>query len=158
MKILHRKGHINDIKNYRPINLVSNIYKLFSKVMINRLESVLDSNQPKKKVGFRTIFSTIDNIHTINQLKEKCLEHNILFSMAFVDYEKAFDSVETHSVLEALREQGINSNYIKLMRDIYTDNSTTVFLQKDSKKNKEEYPTRRHHVTKVIHSLLAEIL
>jgi len=70
MKILHRKGHINDIKNYRPINLVSNIYKLFSKVMINRLESVLDSNQPKKKVGFRTIFSTIDNIHTINQLKE----------------------------------------------------------------------------------------
>jgi len=57
--------------------------------------------------------------------------------MAFVDYEKAFDSVETHSVLEALREQGINSNYIKLMRDIYTDNSTTVFLQKDSKKIKK---------------------
>ena len=100
--------------------------------MINSLESVLDSNQPKEQAGFRRQFSTMDQIHSINQLKEKCLEHNILLGMAFVDYEKAFDSVETHSVLEALREQGINSNYIKLMRDIYTDNSTTVCLRKDS--------------------------
>jgi len=43
--------------------------------------------------------------------------------MPFVVYEKAFDSVETHSILEALQEQGIN---IKLIRDIYTDNFTTV--------------------------------
>ena len=56
--------------------------------------------------------------------------------MAFVDYEKAFDSVETHSVLEALREQGINSNYIKLIRDIHRDNCTTVCLHKDSNNTK----------------------
>ena len=42
--------------------------------------------------------------------------------MTFVDYEKVFDSVETHSVLEALQEQGINGNYVKLIRDIYTNN------------------------------------
>ena len=48
-----------------------------------------------------------------------------------VDYEKAFDFVETHSVLETLQEQGINSNYIKLLSDIYTDNPTTVCLHKD---------------------------
>ena len=78
----------------------------------------------------------MDHIHAINQLKEKCLEHNIPLSMAFVDYEKAFDSVETHSVLEAVQGRGINSNYIKLIRDIYTDNSTTVCLHKDSNKRK----------------------
>ena len=36
----------------------------------------------------------------------------------------------------ALQEQGINSNYIKLIRDIYTDNSTTVCLHKDNNKIK----------------------
>ena len=73
--------------------------------MINRLERVIDSNQPKEQAGFRRGLSTIDHIHTINQLKEKCLEHNIPVSMAFVDYEKAFDSVETHSVLEHCRNK-----------------------------------------------------
>jgi len=58
--------------------------------------------------------------------------------MAFVDYKKAFDSVEIRSVLEALyrNKELINSNYIKLIRDIYTDNSTTVCLHKYSNKIK----------------------
>jgi len=56
--------------------------------------------------------------------------------MSFVDYEKAFDSVETHSVLKALQEQRMNNNYIKLIRDIYTDNSTIVCLHKYSNKIK----------------------
>jgi len=63
--------------------------------------------------------------------------------MVFVDYEKAFDSVEIHSVLEALQEQGINSNYIKLIRDIYTDNSSTVCLHKDSNKIKIKMGVRQ---------------
>ncbi|KAK2152116.1 hypothetical protein LSH36_339g02003 [Paralvinella palmiformis] len=33
---------------------------------------------------------------------------------------------------KTLQEQGINSNYIKLLSDIYTDNPTTVCLHKDS--------------------------
>jgi len=73
--------------------------------MINRLESVIDNNQPKEQVGFRRRFSVIDHIHTINQQKEKCLEHKIPLNMAFVDYEKAFDYVEIHSVLEELQQQ-----------------------------------------------------
>jgi len=39
--------------------------------------------------------------------------------MAFVDYEKAFDLMAIHLVLEALQKQGINTNYIKLISDIY---------------------------------------
>ncbi len=34
--------------------------------------------------------------------------------MAFIDYEKAFDSVETRSVLDALQEQGVDSSYLDL--------------------------------------------
>ena len=34
-------------------------------------------------------------IHAINQLTEKCSEYNIPLCVAFVDYEKAFDSVQT---------------------------------------------------------------
>jgi len=54
----------------------------------------------------------------------------------FVDCVKAFDYVETHSVLEALQEQGINSNYTKLIKGIYPHESTTDCLYKDSNKIK----------------------
>ena len=72
----------------------------------------------------------------MNQLKEKCIEHNMPLSMAFVDYKKTFDSVDLHSVLEALLEQGINSNYIKLIREIYTDNFISICFHKNSNKIK----------------------
>ncbi|PIK38581.1 endonuclease-reverse transcriptase [Apostichopus japonicus] len=134
MIILHKKGDKRDLKNYRPISILSNIYKLFTKILINRLERLLDDNQPREQEGFRRNFSTTDHIHTLNQLKEKCQEFNIPVCVAFVDYEKAFDSVETWAVLEALKEQDINPDYIKVIKDIYTGSTTTVKLHKESNK------------------------
>ena len=53
MIILHEKGERRDIKNYRPISLLSNTYKLFTRAMQNRMEKVLDKNQPREQAGFR---------------------------------------------------------------------------------------------------------
>ena len=93
--IFFKKGNRKDIKNYRPICLLSNMYKLFTKIITTRLEKKLDENQPREQAGFRSKYSMTDHIHAINQLKEKCREYNIPLCVAFVDYEKAFDSVQT---------------------------------------------------------------
>ena len=54
---------------------------------------------------------------------------------AFVDYEKAFDSVHTQPILISLQEQGIEDVYIQILKDIlYTDSSVTVHLHKESEK------------------------
>ena len=54
----------------------------------------------------------------MNQLKEKCREYNIPLCVAFVDYEKAFDSVQTKAILTSLQEQGIEDVYIEILKDI----------------------------------------
>ena len=54
--------------------------------------------------------------------------------MAFVEHEKAFDSVQTRAVLTSLQEQGIEDVYIELLKEIYANSSTTVHLHKESNK------------------------
>ena len=92
--IINKKGDKQNLNNYRPITLLPNIYKLFTKILTNRLTDTLDENQPREQAGFRSGYSTIDHLHTINQLIEKTLEYNKPLCLAFVDYEKAFDSRE----------------------------------------------------------------
>ena len=70
-------------------------------------------------------------MHAINQLKEKCREYNIPLCVAFVDYEKAFDSVQTQAILTSLQEQGIEYVYIYILKDIYTDSLVTVQMHKE---------------------------
>ena len=132
MILIYKKGDYRNLKNYRPISLLSNIYKLFTKILTKRLERLLDENQPVEQAGFRSGYSTIDHIHAINQLREKCKEYKKPLCTAFVDYEKAFDSIETTAVLESLKNQGIDESYIITLADIYRDGSTKTKLHKES--------------------------
>ena len=118
MVIFFKKGKVKDIKNYIPICLLLEMYKLFTKMIRTRLEKKLDENQHRKQAGFRSKYSTTDHIHAINQLKEKCHEYNIPLCVAFVDYEKAFDSVQTQAILTPLQEQRIEDVYIENLKYI----------------------------------------
>ena len=50
------------------------------------------------------------------------------------DYEKAFDSVKTSAILQALRNQGVEELYVKLFKDIYTECTATLQLHRNSEK------------------------
>ena len=125
-----QKRHQELQVNVLAIKYVQTVHKIIT----TRLEKKLDENQPREQAGFRSKYSTTDHMHAINQLKEKCREYNIPLCVAFVDYEKAFDSVQTQAILTSLQEQGIEDVYIEILKDIYTDSSVTVHLHKESEK------------------------
>ncbi|VDP15645.1 unnamed protein product [Heligmosomoides polygyrus] len=50
---------------------------------------------------------TIDHIHTITKLIEVSREYKLPVRLTFIDSKKAFESVETEAVLEALLTQGV---------------------------------------------------
>ena len=51
--------------------------------------------------------------------------------IAFVDYEKTIDSVQTQAVLTSLQEQVIEDVYVKLLKEI-NNSSMTVHLHEES--------------------------
>ena len=91
--LLHKKGSKSEVKNYRPISLMSHIYKLYMKIIKNRIERTLNENQPPEQTAYRTGYSTMHHFHTIRQIMEKTTEYKIPLYMALIDYEKAFDSI-----------------------------------------------------------------
>ncbi|KAE9412031.1 hypothetical protein Angca_007176, partial [Angiostrongylus cantonensis] len=59
--LLFKKGDLHDIGNYRPICLLSVLYKLFARVILDRIDRTLDEGQPCEQAGFRKGFGTMNH-------------------------------------------------------------------------------------------------
>ena len=94
----------------------------------------LDQHQPREQAGFRSGFSTIDHIQVISQLQEKADEYNTPLCFAFVDYAKAFDTIEFNPLFESLENQGVEAAHITLLRDLYNGATSTLKLHRESDK------------------------
>ena len=69
--VIFKKGDKHRIENYRPLSLTSNMAKVLAKLIKNRLKSHYEHTQPEEQAGFRSGYSTINNLHIINQVIEK---------------------------------------------------------------------------------------
>ena len=123
-----KKGDKDNIENYRPICLMSQMTKLFSRVILNRISSKLNEGSRSEQAGFKKGFSTIDNIHAVTQLIERANEYQIPLNILFVDFRKAFDSVEITAVLNALRVHAIPEAYVTLIGEMYKNCETDISL------------------------------
>uniref|UniRef100_W6NH91 RNA-directed DNA polymerase (Reverse transcriptase) domain containing protein n=1 Tax=Haemonchus contortus TaxID=6289 RepID=W6NH91_HAECO len=122
--LLYKKGDPDDTGSYRPICLLSVIYELFTRVILNRIGRILDEAQPCEQAEFRRGFSTIDHIHTLTRLIEVSREYKMPLCLTFIDLNKAFDTVETEAVIEALGNQCVPTHYIRMLLELH-DNFTT---------------------------------
>ncbi|KAK6726458.1 hypothetical protein RB195_004650 [Necator americanus] len=79
------------------------------------------------KQGFkRKGFSTIENIRTVSKPIEVSREYKMPLCLTFIDLKKAFNSVETEAVAEVLDNQGVPTQCIKVLRELYSNFTTGI--------------------------------
>ena len=100
--IMYKKGDGKDFNNYRPITFYSKIGIIFMKIIEKRLKNTITFNQPIEQAGFKSGYSTFDHLQTINQLIKKSCEYQIKVFLSFLDYKKAFDSIEHNYILRSM--------------------------------------------------------
>ncbi|CAH8601705.1 unnamed protein product [Dicrocoelium dendriticum] len=104
------KGSKQCFTNYRGINLLSCVGKVIARIPLNRLVSqVVEPNVAEEQCGFRSGRSTIDMVFAARQLQETCRErHQPLYSL-FVEFTKAFDTVNREALWLVLGKFGYPS-------------------------------------------------
>lgn len=111
VSLIFKKGNHLDIANYRPISLLNLIYKVFTSTIDTRIERTLNASQPCEQAGFRKKnYSTLDHSFALNELISRCEEYNFPCYMVFVDYCKAFDSIEFGAVWKALQSRSASKS------------------------------------------------
>ena len=119
IKVIYKKGDVEDVSNYRPICSLPSMYKLFSTIMYGRLYPMLDQYQAEDQAGFRKTYQTTDHLATYRLVEQKCQEWRIKMWTATVDFTKVFDSISHNSIWEALKSCNVDHEYVSLLRKIY---------------------------------------
>ena len=99
-----------DYSNYRPISLLSNIEKIIEKLMYKRLYTFLNNNNIiyNLQFGFRKQYSTSHALITITENIRKALDDRNIGYGVFVDFQKAYDTVDHQILLAKLNHYGIH--------------------------------------------------
>ena len=81
-------------------------------------------------------YSTVGHLQVVNQLQERANGYNIPISFTFINYEKAFDSIEFEPLFEGLKNQGVDEKFSNIMQNRYSEETSVLRLYKDSEKFK----------------------
>ena len=126
---------MSHIKTYRPISLLSIIYKEFSCILLQWiLWNLKTSTRLENRLASEQVSEQIDHLHVVNQLQEKVCEYNIPLCFAFVDYDKAFHSIKFKPIFHALKNHGVNKAYLDTIKHLYHEATSVIHLHTDSKK------------------------
>ena len=117
--IYKKKGERSDCGNYRGISLLSIPGKILAKMILNRLLNLSEEVLPESQCGFRAGRSTTDMIFTIRQLQEKAIEQHVPLYIVFVDFSKAFDTVDRGTLWKVLETYGCPNDLVNLIREFH---------------------------------------
>ena len=131
---IYKKDSKLKVANYRPISLLSNINKILEKLMFQRLYTFLEKNKCiyDLQFGFRQNHSTNHALLSMTQEIKDTIEKGKIAIGVFVDFQKAFDTVNHQILLRKLHHYGIRGSandwfksYLTKRRQCVSINGTT---------------------------------
>ncbi|MEO0684150.1 MAG: reverse transcriptase family protein, partial [Cyanobacteria bacterium J06649_11] len=129
VKCLHKKGSKLECENYRPISLLSILSKSKS-IICSNLDYHLQTHNllNESQWGFRKQRSTILALLNMTEKWRHLLDNNHHVGILFLDYRKAFDSVNHEIIDHKLLKYGINGDLHKWIMNYLSDRSQITIV------------------------------
>ena len=122
-----KKGNRSRCENFRWITILSVPGKVLNIIILERMKGEVDKTLREEQAGFRQDRSCTDQIATLRIIVEQSTEWKSSQYVNFVDYEKAFDSLDREKLWKILRHYGVPMKLVKThMRECHAESSMTV--------------------------------
>ena len=117
------KGGDPDLaKNYRGITISNILSKIYSQILLNRLNKWTDKYDIlcKNQFGFQKGKSTTDCIFILHSIISKVLNSKEKLYCVFIDFEKAFDKIDRITLWQKLIQANVSSKIVKSLKAMYS--------------------------------------
>ena len=119
-----KKGNAKERSNYCTIALISHTTQVMLKILQARIQQYMNRELRDVQAAFRKGTGTRDQIINNHWIMEKATEFQKSIGFCFIDYVKAFDSVN-HNKLENSEKMGISDHLTCLLRNLYSGEEVT---------------------------------
>ena len=117
--LVPKGGDARDANNWRPIAILDVSYKVFAKIICNRLAPILERYQSDEQFGFRPSHGTIDALTIFESVVGASIEWQLPLWVVSLDLTKAFDKIEHNVLMRALEDAGVPHGYTILIKSLY---------------------------------------
>ncbi|GJY62791.1 RNA-directed DNA polymerase, eukaryota [Tanacetum coccineum] len=116
------------VKDYRPISLISSVYKIIVKILANRLVGVLGDLIHEVQSAFIANRQILDDPFILDELIHWCRSKNKQAKIFKVDFEKAYDSVRWDYLDDVLHKFGFGSKWRKWIRNCLVSSKGSILV------------------------------
>nr|KAG5696904.1 hypothetical protein BaRGS_015868 [Batillaria attramentaria] len=116
----------NRVRWRRVVDGLCSTWSQGPKILLERMREAVDPMLRDQQAGFRRNRSCADQIASLRIIVEQSLEWNSPLYINFIDYEKAFDSVDREALWKLLRHYGVPGKIISLIQCTYQDMSCRI--------------------------------
>ena len=114
------------IKNWRPISLLNCDYKIAAKAIANRFKHVLPNLIDNDQTGFLKGRFIGENIRLVDGIIKFAAAKNLPGLLLFLDFEKAFDTVEWSFIQKTLQHYNFGPSAMNWIRLFYHNTESCI--------------------------------
>lgn len=122
-----KKGDASDMKNYRPIAILSNFAKVFEQTLCSTIYGNVRTYISLQQHGFMAGRSTVTNLTTITQFISEVLDARGQVDVIYTDFSSAFDIINHDLLLRKLHSFGFAPSLLKLLASYLSLRHNYVF-------------------------------
>ena len=121
ISVLYKKGVKDDPRNYRPISLLNCDYKIFTRILTQRMNLAVLQFVSPQQTGFVQHSFIAENLMLLKLLQAKIEEEDEEAIYLFLDMEKAYDRCSWSYLKSSLTHLGFGDNFIKYVSLFYNE-------------------------------------
>ena len=130
---LFKSGNGNLMSNYRPISILPTLSKIFEKLIHVIIYQFLDNIHVlySYQFGFRKAHSTVHAVQTSIHSVTKALDTSYQCMDIFIDFSKAFDTIQHNILLDKLYHYGVRGIAHKLISSYLSNRKQFVYYDNE---------------------------